>query len=220
MAGTYSWQDALNFTAQKQQRITEGGAGVLIADQANAAIWNVADWRWSLKKGTPFFMIPSVQDYVSPYISFPADFLGLRSADLVYNGTEPATRWPPLTIDRYLPLTYAMARPTAMSYEATTGGFRLHPRPPNGIGPMDYQIEWTYKTLPGKVTGATLASSALPFADTYFDVAVAAIRAVYTESERDVAEFARKVSNMASFEAINLGEQPLSPREPLVYDRY
>lgn len=215
MAATYTWQDAINVVAARNPRLIEGNTGVLIADQAASEIWNFADWRWSLAKVAPFFMVPAIQDYVTPYISIPTDFLGLRSADLVYNGTEPATRYPPLTIDRFLPITYVMTRPTAISFEATTSGFRLHPRPPSGIGPMDYQIECTYKKLPVKITAASL-TGVLPFADTYFSVAVAAVRAFYTEKREDKEELKVRLADMASEETVNLGEQPLSPREPLV----
>ncbi len=152
-------------------------------------------------------------------VTVPTDFLGLRGALLVYNGTEPPSTYLPLQVDRYLQKTYAQGRTTSVSYEPTVSGFRVYPRPPSGIGPMDYQIECTYKKNPTKITPATLGT-ALPFDDQYFQVFVEGMKYMVKppaqQSEKELMNLMALVDNMASREAMNLGEQNISPRESLV----
>lgn len=216
---SYRWSDVLNYVGQSNPRLTTDANGALIMDLVNSFIWGRADWRISLKKIAPFYMVPLQQDYVAPYINMPNDFLGLRSATLTYNECEPPTTYPPLMIDRYLSLTYAQTRPTSISYEQTTGGLRLYPRPPSGIGPMSYQVECTYKTNPVKVTSANLFG-AMPFDDQYFNVFAEGCKyfckPASMQSDQDLNRLIGMVDIMAAHEAINLGDMPLSPREPLV----
>jgi len=222
MASSYRWQDLLNFVAQSSPRLIADANGAMLCDLVNSAVWGRADWRVSLKKLPPFYLIPLQQDYVSPYIAMPTDFLGLRSGTLTMNATEPPSTYPPLDVDRYLLLTYAQSRPTAISYEQTTGGLRVFPRPPSGIGPMDYQIECNYKTNPTKVTAANLASTGPAFDDQYANVFIEGLKywakPASQQRPEELANFIGMVDVMASHEALNLGEQPIHPREPLVSD--
>lgn len=213
----YQFLDLLNYVSQDFPRLQADGYGAMMLDQCQSMIWNSADWRVALSKLAPFYVVPLEQDYIAPLIAIPTDFLGLRTADLVYNGTEPPYRYPPMTVDRWLPLTPFQGMPTAISYEPTVSGFRLHPRPPSGVGPMDYQIEATYKKRPTKVTANTL-TTALPFDDVYFSVWVAGLRAIMKKSPEELTAFMRgPLADMRAAEAINLGEQPIAPAQALVF---
>ncbi len=219
MARTYKWSDLLTYVSQSFPRLQSDAAGALICDMVNSFIWNRADWRVSLVQMPPFYLVALQQDYVAPYVTIPSDFLGLRQALLVYNGTEPATVYPKLDVMRYLDKTYAQSRTTSISYEAEISGFRIWPRCPSGIGVMDYQIEAKYKKLPTKVTTATLESP-LPFDDIYFQVYVEGmkyfLKPVAQQTDQDLARFLGAIDVMAAREAVNLGEQPLAPADPLV----
>lgn len=220
MASSYRWVDLINYVAQSSPRLVADANAALLCDMVNSFIWAKADWRISLAKIPPFFVVPLQQDYVSPYISMPTDFLGLRAGTLTYNGTEPPLTYPPLMIDRYLSLTYSQGRIESLSYEASTGGIRVYPRPVSGIGPMDWQVECTYKKNPAKVTAATLASLGPPFDDQYFNTYVEGlkywIKPASQQKQEDMANFIGMIDVMAAHEAVNTGDQPLSPRTPLV----
>lgn len=222
MASTYRWSDLLNFVAQSNPRLTADSNGAMICDLVNSTVWGRADWRVSLVTMKPFYLIPLQQDYVAPYISMPTDFLGLRSATLTFNSNEPPTTYPPMMIDRYLTLTYAQSRPTSICYQQTTGGLRIFPKPPSGIGPMDYQIECTYKKNPTKVTAANLSSTGPPFDDQYIHVFIEGIKyfikPTSQQKPEDLVNFIGLIDVMLSHENTNLGDQGLSPREPLVSD--
>lgn len=219
MASTYKWSDLLTYVSQSYPRLQSDASGALVCDMVHSFVWGKADWRISLVQMAPFYLVATQQDYVAPYVAVPSDFLGLRSALLVYNGTEPATTYPPLKILRYLDKTYAMSRPTSISYEAELSGFRIYPRCPSGIGVMDYQIEAKYKKNPTKVTTATL-ESAMPFDDQYFPIYVEGLKyflkPTAQQSDADLSRFLGAIEVMAAHEAVNLGDQPLSPNEPLV----
>jgi len=84
---------------------------------------------------------------------------------------------------------------------------------------MDYQLECKYKKTPTKVTNATLMS-VLPFDDAYFQAFVHGmkyfLKPAAQQSDQDLMRFQAEIDKMKAFEAVNLGEQPLSPAEPLV----
>ncbi len=219
MANTYTWSDLITYVGASNPRLQADAAGALICDLVNSFIWDKADWRVSLKTMPPFYLVALTQDYVAPTTVVPTDFLGLRSALLVYNGTEPATTYPPLKVLRYLQKTYAQGRTQSISYESELQGFRIFPRCPSGIGVMDYQIECTYKCLPTKVTTATLMNT-LPFDDVYFGTYVEGmkyfLKPASQQSDQDLFRFLEAIERMAEHEAINLGSQDISPAEPLV----
>jgi len=221
MAQTYKWSDLIGFVTQSNPRLQMDAAGAIVCDCVSSFIWSRADWRISLKKLPPFFLVPLVQDYVTPYINMPTDFLGLRSATLTYNATEPPSTFPPLMVDRYLSLTSAQGRTTNISYESTTGGLRVYPRPPSGgFGPMDWQVEATYKTNPPKVTVDKLANTVIPWDDQYFHVLSEGLRYFIKpssqQSDQDLTRFIAMIDNMASEENVNLGDMSLHPEHPLV----
>ncbi len=205
--------------SQSFPRLQADAAGALICDMTNSFIWNRADWRVSLVQMPPFYLVALQQDYVAPYVTIPSDFLGLRQALLVYNGTEPATTYPALDVKRYLDKTYAQSRTTSISYEAEISGFRIWPRCPSGIGVMDYQIEAKYKKLPTKITAATLEAT-IPFDDIYFQTYVEGmkyfLKPAAQQNDQDLARFIGSIDVMAAREAVNLGEVSLAPAEPLV----
>jgi hypothetical protein len=216
---SYTYSDLITYMTQSFPRLQADAAGALVVDMVQSYIWDKYDWRVALKQLPPFFLVGITQDYVAPYVTIPSDFLGLRMALLVYNGTEPPTTYPPLRVMRYLQKTYAQARTTAISYEAELNGFRIFPRCPSGIGVMDYQIECTYKTNPPKVTSATLMNT-LPFDDQYFPVFVEGmkyfLKPAIQQTDADLQRFLAAIDMMAAHEAINLGDQPIAPSEPLV----
>ncbi len=219
MASTYSFSDLLTYVGQGYPRLQQDAAGALLCDMVHSTIWAAADWRISLVPMEPFYLVALTQDYVAPYVNIPSNFLGLRTATLVYNGTEPASTYPPMKVLRYLPKTYAQSRPDSISWQSDINGFRIHPRCPSGIGVMDYQIECVYKKNPTKITTNTL-ETAIPFDDQYFGVYVEGmkyyLKPAVQQTPQDKMNFMQAIHDMASQEAFNLGEQPLSPAEPLV----
>lgn len=219
MAKTYTWADLISYASQSYPRLIADSNGAMICDMVNSKIWSMADWRVSLVTMPPFYLVALNQDYAAPTVVVPSDFLGLRSALLIYNGTEPATVYPPLTVMRYLDKTYIQGRTKDISYQSDIGGFRIFPRCPSGIGVMDYQIECTYKKIPTRVTAATLMST-LPFEDQYFNVFLEGmkfyLKPVSQQNPQDYQNFMMSISAMAAAEAVNLGEQPIAPKEPLV----
>lgn len=219
MARTYTYSNLLTYVGASYPRLQQDAAGALLCDMTNSYIWAAADWRVSLVPMEPFYLVANQQDYISPYVEIPTDFLGLRTATLVYNGTEPATTYPPLKVLRYLPKTYAMTRPDSISWQSDINGFRVYPRVPSGIGVMDYQIECVYKKNPTKVTSLTL-ETALPFDDQYFGCYVEGLKyylkPAVQQTDQDLMRFHNAIQEMASAEAVNLGDQSISPSEPLV----
>lgn len=226
MSSTYTWSTLISYVSQSHPRLTADANGALLCDLVQSFVWGRADWRVSLVKLSPFYLIPLMQDYANPYINMPSDFLGLRAGTLTYNANEPPSTYPPLMVDRYLSLTNGQSRPTSISYEptitvagVTVGGIRIYPRPPSGIGPMDYQIECTYKKNPPKITTDTLLTP-IPWDDQYFNVMAEGMRyfikPVSQQDDRDLSRLISMADIMASHENVNLGEQNVHPREALV----
>lgn len=215
MARTYTYTDLLALVGSRFPRLLSDNGAAPLLDVVNSTIWNSADWRVSLAKAAPFYLAPLEQEYGAPNVSIPADFLGLRTADLVNNTTEPALRFPPMTIAKWLPITHQQDRPNAISYEPTTSAWRIHPRPPSGIGAMDWQIEATYKKLPVKVTSVTL-NGTLPHDDIYLYVYLDGVTWIMSKTPQDRAAFDASIRRMADEEAVNLGQQFLAPANPLV----
>lgn len=222
MASTYTYADVLDFVGQGSPRLQQNSFGAMMMDQVNSYVWNWQDWRISLVKLLPFFLVPGQQDYGAPNAPIPSDFLGLRKAELIYTLTQPPFHYPPLHIDRVLYSTAWQGRAEAFSYEPSIGKWRVYPRVPLGIGPTDWQIEVVYKKLPTKVTTANMAQLTLPWDDIYFSVFETGLRWKLAETSGASADdiqkrfvlFRAELDRMAANEAVNLGDEGLSPSEP------
>lgn len=224
MASTYSYADVVNYVGHEFPKLMMDSFGPMLVDQANSIIWNAEDWRISLGTISPFFLVPEQQDYGAPDVVIPSDFYGLRAADLVYNATKPAMRYPPMEIKRYLNVTNWEGRPAEISYEAQVGKFRVNPRPSSAFGASKWQIECVYKKNPTRISATSLQSSKIPFDDKYFNVFIEALRYVSMSHAKDYKGAMEQqqvmnywIAKMASEEAINLGNQTIAPSQPLAY---
>jgi hypothetical protein len=226
MAATNYWSDAIAvLAAQPGVRSTIVEAlGSTICNMAMSRIWNAADWRESITKLPPFFLIGQEQDYYAPQITKPPDYYGLRECRVIYMGESIPYRTEQLTVAQDLALTDMEGTPTAICYQRSNNGFRVFPRPPANYGCTDWAIEGTYKKHPTKITGATIPTALIPWDDTYFDVVVQAVKWAYAHvsgspnAPQLVQELALYVNDMAEREGFNMGNPQIAPGESLADD--
>lgn len=225
MASTYTYAQILDLVGQGNPRLQQNSAAAMVLDQVSSWVWNYQDWRVSLVKMDPFYLVPGQQDYGPPNAPIPTDFLGLRKAEIVYTLTQPPFHFPPLNIDRVLYATAWQGRPDAFAYEPSIQKWRTYPRVPLGIGATDWQIEAVYKKLPTKVTAANMAQLTLPWDDIYMSVFDAGLRwklyanspgASPDEIQKRYMLFKIEMDRMAANEAVNLGDESIHPSEPMV----
>lgn len=76
--------------AQNQLQIPRDQIQIDCLDTAFRTFWDMHPWRESLGTFAPFYLIPSWQRYVEPYIEMPSDFRDLYSAE----GVEISTSGP------------------------------------------------------------------------------------------------------------------------------
>jgi hypothetical protein len=233
MAHTYTYAEVLNFVGANFNKVLTDSYGAVLCDQANSMIWNAADWRVSLASLAPFYLSPLEQDYGAPVVQVPTDFLGLRTASRIFLPSQPPVR-DPLNIARYLQATNMQGMPTDISYEPSVRKFRVFPRVPSSFAANAYMIDGTYKKTPTKVTPATLASTTLPFDDTYFHVFTAGLLYRYFAATADpragnvqttrngnavysgqLGAFVAALHEMANDEALNMGDVNIAPSAPL-----
>jgi hypothetical protein len=234
MARTYTYADVLNFVGANFNKVLTDAYGAMLCDQTASMVWNAADWRQSLGSLAPFYLSPLEQDYGAPLVQVPTDFLGLRTANLVYVPTQPPSR-EPLHVLRQLDKTDACGLPSAISYEPSVRKFRLDKLAPNGAAASAYMVEGTYKRTPTKVLATDLASSTLPFDDAYLRVFTSGLLYNYFAATSDpragqiqharngsstctgqLAVFLDALAEMAADEQLNLGDLTIAPAAPLV----
>lgn len=232
MGQTYTYADVLGFCSATFSKVLTDSFGAMLADQTNSMIWNAADWRVSLASFDPFYLSPLTQDYGAPVVQVPTDFLGLRTANLVYTANQPASR-EPMNILRYLDKTNMQGLPKDLSYEPSLGKFRIYPMVPSSVAAASYMIEGTYKKTPAKVTSDTLASP-LPFDDVYLRVFTTGLMYCYFAANADpragnvqvtrhgnamytgqLGAFVAAINDMANDESLNLGDINIAPAGPL-----
>jgi len=234
MALTYKYQDVLSMIKTFPSG-AENHFAPLVCNVATNLIWHAYDWRESLTDLPPFYLIPSEQDHRMPPAIVPTDFHSLRKVTLCQY-TQGALWKADMTPLKDLSLTHIESPPTAISYEASFAGFRVHPRVPANMGCPEWFIEGTYKKRPAKILNTTL-DTVLPFDDMYLNVWIEAFQWAYfkvlgspTAGQAQVqggmiyytgqmANAVAAIEVMANNEGYNDGDGQVSPSAPLVAGR-
>ncbi len=233
MSQTYTYADALNFIRTQVPATTEDQKAATICNIGTNLFWNAFDWRETIEVLPPFWLTPWVQDYGAPLVTVPADFLGLRTAQLTDLSAVPPAKHP-LKVLKFLEPTHMKSLPHAISYEPSVNSFRVFPRVPNSLGASRFKIDGTYKKRPTLVTAANYTSTLLPFDDLYFQVWLEVLRwAALSATGNDRAGSAVKNPNggvhysgqlgtamsminaAADNEGFNLGDTTVAPSEAL-----
>lgn len=220
MARTYVYQDVIDLVSRQVPRIVESDAATFISNMAMAEIYKRYDFRETLGVLPPFFLVPNTQDYGSPAVVVPTDFLGIRKAYLVRLNTTPVYRQSLQPI-KDLELTTVRGIPGAIGYEPATASLRLFPCAPENLGAPDWIVTGEYKKRPTKVTPGTLSSALLPFDDMYLLTMsevfkwIAWTVAGDPRAQPQLLLAERAMVEMASNESLELGDVVLAPAEPL-----
>lgn len=231
MAATYTYNDLLSMV-KTFPRDQQNNLAPVLCNLATNLIWHAYDWRESISVLPPFYLIPGEQDHRLPPIIVPTNFHGFRKTDLA-RYTSGAIAKSPLEPIKDLALTHIQAPPTAISYEKSFEGFRLHPRVPFNIGSPTWFVEGTYKARPTKITNTTMDST-LPFDDQYLNVWVEALQWAYLKMSNSPSAglaqingpqtvFSGQLANamaaidvMAANEGLNDSDAQIAPSSPLV----
>ena len=214
--GTYTWGDVLSMISFTNRAYAQDFSPVL-ADRAQSALWHANDWHETLGVLPPFFLVPFEQDYGSPVTIVPADFEGLRKADLVCTYNNPSVHLP-LNILRYPNLTEMTGCPTELGYDQYAHKFRVWPRVPANFGAPQYLIEATYKKGSTKLTPTTWAAATVPWDDLHIETVIAVAKLCYYDLVGDQQKFANQfpitqhyIDSMSADEALNSGDQTIAP---------
>lgn len=228
---TYTFDDLIRMIGRHVPRNVVDDQAADICNLAYNQIWHKYDWRESLKTLPPFYLIPGEQEVGAPFYSVPSDFAGLRKADFVFVAADPPARRT-LKVIKDLNITNVQYFPHAIDYNMDTQAFRVFPRCSQNMGAPQYQIEGTYKTVPTKITPATLTTS-IPTKDDLIQMWMEGMLwAAYkfTGDQKagqiqmqngnkvftgQLAIFHATMDQMAANEGLELGDVNISPCEPL-----
>ncbi len=222
MASTNSISDALSIANRAFPRAIEADHAAYIANIALNEVWHAYDWRVSIKALPPFWLIPLIQDYGSPFYAVPLDFYGLRQAYLVQTSSSPLPRREELTVIKNIRKEYLRGLPRNIGYVPETQSLRVYPQIPENIGSTQFLIDGTYKKLAPQVTATTLQTTMVPFDDIYFKNFVEALRWAAAEvqdapnKDQKKHELYYSLQGMADNEGLELGNQVTAPSEALV----
>ena len=222
MGKTLTYGDAINNVGQYGARVENDIARMFAVNSALNTLWNAADWRETIAPLPPFWLFPGAQDHGKPAAVVPTDFHGLREVYLIYAGADYANR-KTLEVQSNLDITHIREFPTRICYDPTiglgTGGFRVWPRVPDGIGATQYMIDGTYKKRATKITPATL-NSVLPWDDEYFHVFCAvlfwALQKPGNTKDQALQDAWLYVQDMMDKEGLNAGDPSRAPSKALV----
>lgn len=222
MAKTYTFSDAVGMASSDFPKLKLSNYASTMCDEVNSTIWNYADFEWTLGQMQPFHLIPSLQDYIEPFISIPADFVSVHSAELYrIEGTEKRYLSQILP-RRSLEATTREELPTLAAWVPEINAIRLHPRPPQSINSADFVVDnIRYKKQPLKVVSANLMNT-LDLDDRYFHVFVAGLRYACKrdvgalDTEKAQINFLSMLANMAAREGYEAQEDDIKPFNPLV----
>lgn len=233
MALTSTYADALNFIQPQVPAVLQDQKAATICNIGTNLIWNSFDWRETLEILPPFWLTPWVQDYGAPMVAVPADFLGLREAQLTDLSNIPPLK-SPIKVVKFLEPTHLKALPNMISYEPSVNSFRLFPRAPLGVGAGRWKIDGVYKKRPPLVTAQNYTATLLPFDDLYFQVWLEVLRWAAFSAMGDqragaamqgpsgAVQYSGQLATAMSFihamaanEGFNLGNSTVAPSEPL-----
>ncbi len=219
MAFSFDFNDVIsastaNYTKSLDQTVQE-----YAMNSAIKKMWLAYDWRGTVVKLPPFWLVPGEQDYGSPTYSIPSDFYGLREVYLVWVGGTNIPLRKYLPVVENLEKTHLEGAPQVICYRAAAQKFRVHPGPTLGMSAPNYLIDGTYKKRPCRWTRAALASRLL-WDDEYFDIFVQAyVWAVLRLSGQTKAAaeqdqvFRQALMEGTQSENLELGEPSIHPSE-------
>jgi len=221
MAYTWDYSDVISATAANYTKSLDQTTLEFAMNNAIKKMWLAYDWRGTVVKLPPFWLVPGEQDYGSPTYSIPSDFYGLRETYLVWVGSSPIPIRSYIPVVENLEKTSLQGAPGTICYRAAAQKFRVHPAPTLGMAAPNYLIDGTYKKRPCRWTRAALASRLL-WDDEYFDIFVQAyVWAVLRLSgqtkaamEQDVI-FKQALYEGTQSENLELGEPSIHPGEAL-----
>lgn len=221
MAFTYTYTDVVAATTANYTKSLDQTTLEYAMNNAIKKTWLAYDWRGTVVKLPPFWLVPGEQDYGSPTYTVPDDFYGLREVYFVIVGATNMPRRKFITVCENLEKTDLQGIPESICYRPSVSAFRVHPQPTLSLSAPNYLIDGTYKKRPAKWTRASMASPLL-FADEYFDVFVQAyVWAVLRLSgqnklafEQD-AIFRQALVEATQSENLELGEPSIHPSEAI-----
>lgn len=190
----------------------------------NAALydmWGVADWRETIGLLLPFYLYPAEQFFGRPDVCIPSDFHGLKEVYAINLLSDTVNRWR-LNIVQNIEVTHYRDWPQAICFDPGTQMFKIHPRTPDGLGAGNYVIDGTYKKRPPKILADNF-NTVLPWDDMYFDVYTAclAYHMAKGPQKKDLyVEYQNLLNWMMDAESLQLGDETLSPSDPLVHPFY
>ena len=233
MALTFTYADALNFIRNQVPAAAEEQKAPIICNIGTNLIWNAFDWRETIEVLPPFWLSPEVQDYGAPLVIVPADFLGLREAQVTDLSSIPPAKYP-IRILKFLEPTHMKDLPRSISYEPSVNSFRVFPRVPDSIGAARWKIDGVYKKRPMLLTSTNYTATILPFDDLYFQVWIEVLRWASFSAVGDQragqavqrgngsVQYTGQLANamafiqaMAANEGFNLGDTTVAPSEGL-----
>lgn len=222
MAKIFTYGELISSISKKISRVSEEDFAALSCNLAIAEIWKRYDWRESLTELPPFWLAPNVQDYGYPFGAVPANFEGLRTAQLIQFTGSPV-RITPLEVTKFLDKTNIQSFPQSISYNADTSSFRIWPNVPGSYGIPNTLVGGTYKILPPKVTPSTYAGTVLPFDDKYFYPMMETLLWKAYElngsplEEKAVLKALTSIDEMARDQGLNDGDGSITPSSSLAY---
>lgn len=218
-------------------------AAEIVATTINK-VWLFQDFRETLAKLPPFYLVGGMQDYGKPIYTIPVDFLALRQASLKSlsdgNNSIGATSTSELkVVTRQAPIV-RYGTPDVISFEPSEKVFRIFPI----LGPQTasnlWIVEGVYKKLPqsnlfdgSTVYGTPILSSditsdnfnrvLLPIDDRHYDVlkdvagllARKASAGLTTEQMQIEQYIDAKLVRIANEEGLDIGSHPISPESGL-----
>ncbi len=220
MPKTQTYGDVITTISKKISRTTEEDFAALMLNMAIAEIWKRYDWRESLDLLPGFWLSPKIQDYGYPLGAVPADFEGLRTAQLLQFTGSPA-RIIPLEVTKFLDKTNVQSFISSISYNPDTTSFRVWPNVPESWGSPEYMIIGTYKKQPPKVLPSNYQGTILPFDDKYFyPIVETALWKGYELNgspmeEKAILKALSAIDEMARDQGLNDGDGTITPSSSL-----
>lgn len=223
MAFTYDYNDIISASSYQYTKSLDATVQEFAMNNAIKKMWLAYDWRGTVVKLPPFWLVPGEQDYGSPTYSIPSDFYGLRECYyVVVGGTNiPLRKYMPVVEN--LEKTHLQGVPQSICYRPSHQKFRIHPAPTLGMSAPNYLIDGTYKKRPCRWTRSALASRLL-WDDEYFEIFVQAYvwACLRLSGQVQAAAAQDQVFKQTLYEAtqsenLELGEPSIHPSEALAY---
>ena len=192
-----------------------------IMNLALEKIWHAYSWRWTLSEFDPFWIVPFEQDYGSPLLIIPSDFLELQSATLVRLNHNYSVRRP-MALQKNLEKTSLVQIPNTMQYLPQKNCFRIYPRPPLSMASPRWLIEGWYKKVPTEITPSNYANTSVPSQNFQRQMWIETITWAYyvitknpnVAQQLQLAEHA--INETAKAESQSLGQPNVHPSESIV----